>query len=83
MSELINVHKMGQEILDQLKDQNKKIWDAISFRMIHALMSEEAPLKDSYQKTQEYRQQRWEKALKQTKGDIKKAYQLIVSEEFN
>ena len=47
------------------------------------MISQEPLLKDSYQKTQEYRKQRWEKALKQTHGNKTKAYQLIASEKFN
>lgn len=83
MQETINVNKIGRDILQQLEEFNKKIWDAVSFRMIHALMSQEPALKDSYQKTREYRKQRWEKALEQAQGDKRKAYQLLASEEFN
>ncbi len=59
------------------------MWDTVSFRMIHAMMTEEPVLKDSYQKTQEYRKQRFEKALKQAHGDKRKAYQLLASDNFN
>lgn len=83
MQETINVNKIGQEVLHQLENFNKKMWNAVSFRMIHAMMSQEIGLKDSYQKTQEYRNMRWEKALKQAHGDKRKAYQLLASEEFN
>lgn len=83
MQETINVNKIGQEVLHHLENFNKKMWNAVSFRMIHAMMSQEIVLKDSYQKTQEYRNMRWEKALKQTRGDKRKAYQLLASEEFN
>jgi len=83
MQETINVNKIGQDVLHQLENFNKKMWEAVSFRMIHAMMSEEVILKDSYQKTQEYRKQRWAKALTQTKGDKKKAYLLVASENFN
>lgn len=79
----MNVQKIGQDVLHQLEDFNKKMWDAVSFRMIHAMITEEPVLKDSYQNTQEYRKQRFEKALKQAHGDKRKAYQLLVSEEFN
>jgi len=83
MQEIINVQKIGQDVLHQLEDFNKKMWEAVSFRMIHAMMTEEPVLKDSYQNTQEYRKQRFEKALKQTHGDRRKAYQFLVSENFN
>lgn len=83
MQETINVNKIGQEVLHQLEDFNKKIWDAVSFRMIHAMMSQETVLKDSYKKTQEFRKIRWEKALKQANGNKRKAYQLLASENFN
>jgi len=83
MQEMVNVNKIGREVLHQLEGFNKKIWDAVSFRMIQAMMSQEPLLKDSYQKTQEYRKQRWEKALKQAHGDKTRAYQLIASEKFN
>lgn len=83
MQETMNVQKIGQDVLHQLEDFNKKMWDAVSFRMIHAMITEEPVLKDSYQNTQEYRKQRFEKALKQAHGDKRKAYQLLVSEEFN
>lgn len=83
MQETINVNQIGQNVLHQLEDFNKKIWDAVSFRMIHAMMSQEPVLKDSYTKTQEYRKQRWQKALAQTHGDKRKAYQLLATEEFN
>ena len=83
MQETMNVQKIGQDVLHQLEDFNKKIWDAVSFRMIHAMMTEEPVLKNSYQNTQEYRKQRFEKALKQTHGDKRKAYQLLASENFN
>ncbi len=83
MQETINVQKIGQNLLHQLENFNKKIWDAVSFRMIQGLMAEEPELKDSYQKTQGYRKQRWEKALKQASGDKRKAYQLLASENFN
>ena len=80
---MITVNKIGQQVLHQLEGFNKKIWGAVSFRIIHAMISQEPLLKDSYQKTQEYRKQRWEKALKQTHGNKTKAYQLIASEKFN
>jgi len=83
MLETVNINKIGQDVLHQLEGFNKKIWDALSFRMIHAMVSQEQVLKGSYQKTQEYRKQRWEKALKQAHGDKTKAYQLITSEKFN
>ena len=83
MQGTINVQKIGQDVLHQLEDFNKNIWDAVSFRMIHAMMAEELILKDSYQNTQEYRKQRFEKALKQAQGDKRKAYQLLASENFN
>ncbi len=83
MQETINVQKIGQEVLHQLEDFNKQMWDAVSFRMIHAMMSQEPVLKNSYQQTQSYRKQRWEKALKQACGNKRKAYQLLASEEFN
>ena len=77
------MQKIGQDVLHQLEDFNQRTWDAISFRMIHALMAEEPTLQDSYQKTQEYRKERWQKALVQADGDKRKAYQLVASEEFN
>tara|TARA_Y100000310_G_scaffold343333_1_gene450474 strand:+ start:303 stop:554 length:252 start_codon:yes stop_codon:yes gene_type:complete len=83
MQETVNVNKIGQEVLHQLEDFNKKMWDAVSFRMIHAMISQEPVLKDSYTKTQSYRKQRWEKALKQSHGNKRKAYQLLASENFN
>ena len=83
MQGTINVQKIGQDVLHQLEDFNKNIWDAVSFRMIHAMMAEEPALKDSFQNTQEYRKQRFEKALKQAQGDKRKAYQLLASENFN
>lgn len=83
MQETMNVQKIGQDVLHQLEDFNKRMWDAVSFRMIHAMMAEESVLKDSYQKTQSYRKERWQKALMQAHGDKTKAYQLLASEEFN
>ena len=83
MQEAMNVQKIGQDILHQLEDFNKKMWDAVSFRMIHAIMSQESVLNDSYIKTQKYRKIRWEKAIKQSNGDKQKAYQLLASENFN
>ena len=83
MQETINVQKMGQDVLHQLENFNKKMWDAVSFRIIHVLMAEEPELKNSFQKTQDYRKQRWEKALKQAHGDKRKAYQFLASEQFN
>lgn len=79
----MNVQKIGQNVLHQLEDFNKKIWDAVSFRMIHAIMAEEPVLKNSNPITQEYRKQRWEKALKHAQGNKRKAYQLLASEDFN
>ena len=83
MLETINVQKIGEDVLHQLENFNKRIWDAISFRMIHTTISEEPALKDSYLKTQEYRKERWQKALAQANGNKRKAYQLIASEDFN
>lgn len=79
----MNVQKIGQDVLHQLEDFNKRMWDAVSFRMIHAMMAEEPVLKDSYHKTQSYRKERWQKALIQAHGDKRKAYQLLASENFN
>ena len=79
----MNVQKIGQDVLHQLEDFNKNMWDAVSFRMIHAMMAEEPVLKDSYQNTQKYRKQRFEKALKQAHGVKRKAYQFLASENFN
>ncbi len=83
MQETMNVQKIGQDVLHQLEDFNKRMWDAVSFRMIHAMMAEEPVLKDSYQKTQSYRKERWQEALTQAHGDKRKAYQLLASENFN
>ena len=83
MQEAMNVQKIGQDVLHKLEDFNKNMWDAVSFRMIHAMMAEEPVLENSYQTTQEYRKQRFEKALKQTHGDKRKAYQLLASDNFN
>ncbi len=83
MQETINVNQIGQDVLQQLESFNKKIWDAVSFRLIQALMAQEPGLKDSYARTQEYRKQRWQKALAQAHGDKRKAYQLLATEEFN
>jgi len=83
MQETINVNEIGQGVLHKLENFNKKIWDAVSFRIIHAMVSQEPVLKDSYTKTQEYRKQRWQKALKQAQGNKRKAYQLLATEEFN
>lgn len=82
MQETINVNKIGQEVLQQLEDFNKRMWDAVSFRMIHAMISQEIVLKNSYQKTQSYRKERWQKALTEAQGDKRKAYKLLSSEEF-
>ncbi len=83
MQETMNVQKIGQDVLLRLEDFNKRMWDAVSFRIIHAMMAEEPLLKDSYQKTQSYRKERWQKALTQAQGDKRKAYQLLASENFN
>lgn len=83
MQETMNVQKIGQDVLHQLEDFNKRMWDAISFRMIQVMMTEEPVLKDSFQKTQEYRKQRLQKALTQAHGNKRKAYQLLASENFN
>lgn len=83
MQQTIDMDKIGQDILHQLEEFNKKMWDAVSFRMIHAMMAEEPQLQNSYTHTQEYRKQRWERALKQAHGDKRKAYQLVASEHFN
>ena len=82
MQETINMSKIGEEVLQKLEEFNKKMWDAVSFRMAHAMMSQETEVKGSYEKVQGYRKQRWEKALKQAKGDRRKAYQLLASEKF-
>ena len=83
MPESLNVHKVGQEVLQQLEDFNKKTWDAVSFRMIHAMISAERGVKDSYARTQQYRKERWQKALAQAHGNQRKAYQLLSAEDFN
>ncbi len=83
MQETMNIQEIGQDVLHQLEDFNKQMWEAISFRMIQALMAQEPILQDSYQKTQEYRKERWQKAFTQANGDKRKAYQLLASEEFN
>ena len=80
---MVNVNKIGQEVLHQLEGFNKKIWDVVSFSMIYALISQEQGLNYSYQKTQEYRKERWKKALKQAHGNKTKAYKLLASEKFN
>lgn len=82
MPELMNIKELGREVLTELEDFNKKIWDAISFRLIHASMSKEKELKNSYETVQDYRLQRWQKALLQAKGNKRKAYELISSEDF-
>ena len=82
MPESININQMGQNLLHQLEDFNKRMWDAVSFRMIHAMIAEEPILKDSYAKTQEYRKERWQKALTRANGDKQKAYQLLASGNF-
>jgi len=82
MSSTLNVQKIGQDVLYQLEEFNKKIWDAISFRMIHALMSQEPELKESYYNTQEYRKQRWQKALLEAHENKTKTYELLASEDF-
>ena len=82
MPETINMKEVGHEVLGTLEKMNKNIWHAVSFRMVHALMSEEKQLKDSYQKIQESRKERWQKALLQSKGNKRKAYDLVSSADF-
>ncbi len=73
--------QVGTEILGELKQFNKQVWDAVSFRLIHAKMSNEKST-DSYAKTKEYRRERWEKALDKAEGNKRKAYELLSSEKF-
>lgn len=82
MPELVNVKEIGDEILTELGQFNKKIWDAISFRLIHATLSEKKELKSAYANIKSHRKRRFEKALLQAKGNKRKAYELIVSEDF-
>lgn len=79
----LNLEKHRSEILEELGTLNKRILDAINFRIIHALMKAEIPiLKDTEAKLSEYKKERWQKALEQAKGNKKEAYKLLASEEF-
>ncbi|MBI2671993.1 hypothetical protein HYX16_03605 [Candidatus Woesearchaeota archaeon] len=83
-TETVTLQKIGQEVLEELKEFNKRTWDAIHFSLIYAQMKEELELKklDTDRNVREYRKERYEKALKLAKGDKMKAYNLLASEDF-
>ncbi len=76
------IKQVGTHVLNQLERFNRQVWDAVSFGLIHATMSKEKELQGSSAKTKEYRSERWKKAISKTKGDRKKAYELLASEDF-
>jgi len=79
----LNLNTYKDEVLAELNSLNKRVLDVMNFRMIHAVMKSEVPaLKDSEKKVEAYRAKRLQKALKQTNGDKRKAYELLGSEEF-
>ncbi len=79
----LNLKKYRSEILEELSTLNKRILDAISFRIIHTLMKTETPLIiDAEEKLNAYKKTRWQKALKHAKGDKRQAYKLAASEDF-
>ncbi len=81
--ESLNLNRYKDEVLAELAALNKRVLDVMNFRMIHAIMKTEVPvLKDTENKLKDYRAERWQKALKQSKGDKKKAYELLASENF-
>ena len=80
--ETINLQKVGEKVLVELQQVNKKIWDILSFSLIHAEISKENELKGVRQNVQEYRRERWQKTLTRSNGDKRKAYELLDSEDF-
>lgn len=78
----MDIQGVGKEVLGKLEHLNKQIWNAVSFRIIHAMISEEKELKNSYKTVKEYRKIRWKKALQEANGNKRNAYELICSENF-
>ncbi len=79
----LNLEKYRSEILEELSTLNKRILDAINFRIIHTIMKTEIPLlKDTEAKLNEYKKERLQKALQQAKGNKREAYKLLASENF-
>lgn len=82
MVQELSIKEIGENVLVKLENFNRQLWDAISFRLIHTMMVEENELQSAYKKVKEYRKERWNKALAQVKGNKRKAYELISSENF-
>ncbi|PIN74542.1 hypothetical protein COV18_06590 [Candidatus Woesearchaeota archaeon CG10_big_fil_rev_8_21_14_0_10_37_12] len=82
VQETLNIQKIGEQVLDGLQQFNQKIWSVLSFSLIHAELSQEKELKDVPKNVQNYRRERWEKALAKCNGDKRKAYELMDSENF-
>jgi hypothetical protein len=74
----VEIKKAGQDVLHQLEDFNKKMWDAVSFSLIEAPLNSQ----ENSKRTKEHRTERWQRAIQRAKGDKVKAYQLLSSEEF-
>lgn len=83
-TETINIQKIGEQVLEELKEYNKRTWDAIHFALIYSELSQKPELKklETEKNVREYRKERWEKALKLAKGDELKAFNLLASEDF-
>ena len=83
-TETVNLQRIGEEVLEELKEYNKRTWDAIHFALIYSELSQKPELKklDTDRNVREYRKERYEKALKLAKGDKIKAYNLLASEDF-
>jgi len=83
-TETISLKKIGEEVLEELKEYNKRTWDAIHFALIYSELSQKPELKklNTEKNVREYRKERWEKALKLAKGDEMKAFQISESEDF-
>ena len=84
MKQTLDLQQVKKEVLEELKEYNDRMWDAIHFSLIYAQMKEEPELKklDTDRNVKEYRKERYEKAMKLAKGDKIKAYNLLASEEF-
>ena len=83
-TETVNLQRIGEEVLEELKEYNKRTWDAIHFALIYSELSQKPELKklDTDRNVREYRKERYEKAMKIAKGDKMKAYNLLASEDF-
>lgn len=78
MTNIQSFDKMEKDILNQVMATSKSLIETFKFNMIYNSKVSEKHEKGTAKAVKDYRNENWNNALKESKGDENKAYQLYL-----